>query len=229
MQNDFITGSLAIPNTDTIIKGICSMIDIFASKNSKIIATKDYHPKNHCSFSENGGLFPSHCIQNTHGSYIEKTISDKLQEHLKNVSIVFKGFSPDIDSYAAFTYDSNDNNRVAQNKCGCFCNLSWTGSFALYSSTMEKDINAPPDVMSILTKIPLNELLISENLIEPQRKKKLFVCGLTLDYCVIDTAINASIFGFKVYIFTDLTMMINLHNLSSVKEKMNKYDITFIT
>lgn len=32
--------------------------------------TKDYHSTNHCSFIENGGIWPPHCVQNTTGSDI---------------------------------------------------------------------------------------------------------------------------------------------------------------
>jgi nicotinamidase-related amidase len=221
MQNDFITGSLSVPNAETIIKPICCLIDKFSSKNATIIATKDYHPKNHCSFIGYGGIFPKHCIQNTTGSHIEKTISEKLRQ-TNNVSVVYKGFSPDIDSYAAFQYHPNNIHvkRIAQNNHGCYCSISWTGSFSLYSSTSDIDINAPPDIMSVLNKISLHDILVN--------KKKIFICGLTLDFCVIDTAINASLFGFEVYIFIDSTMIIDTKNLQNVKEKMNEYNIAFV-
>ena len=32
-----------------------------------VIVTQDAHPTNHCSFVENGGVFPPHCVQGTEG------------------------------------------------------------------------------------------------------------------------------------------------------------------
>ena len=32
------------------------------------MATRDWHPENHCSFKEQGGPWPSHCIQGSRGS-----------------------------------------------------------------------------------------------------------------------------------------------------------------
>jgi nicotinamidase-related amidase len=50
MQNDFVTGSLAVPQGATIVDNINTLIDVPGFKTR--IATKDFHPTNHVSFAE---------------------------------------------------------------------------------------------------------------------------------------------------------------------------------
>ena len=40
----------------------------------KTIFTRDWHPKEHCSFKENGGIWPTHCIAGTWGAEIPKAL-----------------------------------------------------------------------------------------------------------------------------------------------------------
>lgn len=54
----------------------------------------------------------------------------------------------------------------------------------------EEDLDAPPDVLAALhSKITLKDAL--------QGYKRIFCVGLALDYCVLDTALNAKIGGFE--------------------------------
>jgi nicotinamidase-related amidase len=75
-----------------------------------IIATRDYHPRDHCSFTTQGGPFPCHCIQGTNGSFLHENIVTALQplladdEKSKRTHVVYKAFTKDIDSFGAFQY-----------------------------------------------------------------------------------------------------------------------------
>ena len=78
-----------------------------------IIATKDWHPKDHISFvsnhlnkevgeiikhnNTNQILWPEHCIQNTYGSEFPKKLNHKNID-----KIIYKGTNKDIDSYSGF-------------------------------------------------------------------------------------------------------------------------------
>ena len=56
LQNDFLNGgSLEIPNANKIIKPINDILDNY----DLIVATKDWHPENHLSFSSNHEKFPA--------------------------------------------------------------------------------------------------------------------------------------------------------------------------
>src|SRR4051812_162604 len=56
-------------------------------------ATQDWHPANHCSFKEQGGPYPPHCVQNTDGS---RFLPGLKQEEFN--AILRKGYKQDKDA-----------------------------------------------------------------------------------------------------------------------------------
>lgn len=110
VQNDFLPGgALAVPEGDAVIPVANELIKQFKI----VVATQDWHPKDHKSFAINhpgkkpgdkiilGGieqiLWPEHCVQNTHGA----ELSHKLDAS-RITKIIQKGTDPNIDSYSAF-------------------------------------------------------------------------------------------------------------------------------
>jgi nicotinamidase/pyrazinamidase len=92
-------GALPVPDGDRIVPiilDICGDFDV-------LIFTKDWHPANHCSFKENGGIWPVHCVQNTKGAKIHKDLA-KLDSAAGPI-IVCKGQDVNVDSYSGF-YDN---------------------------------------------------------------------------------------------------------------------------
>ena len=98
MQNDFIVGSLPVKGAEEIIPNVNRYIELFSSKGLCVFFTRDWHPEDHISFKENGGLWPKHCVQNTKGAMFHKDI--KLPED--NLFIISKGTNPDFDAYSGF-------------------------------------------------------------------------------------------------------------------------------
>ncbi len=96
MQQDFMPqgGALPVPKAYHIIPRIRDLIPQF--KHS--FATRDWHPENHMSFKEQGGLWPKHCVQNTKGA----RFAGKLLRLPKKVVVVNKGTDPDVEEYSAF-------------------------------------------------------------------------------------------------------------------------------
>lgn len=73
LQNDFLSGgSLAVSGGDEIVPVINQYIFLFYSKDLPIYTTQDWHPPDHCSFKEEGGIWPVHCVAGTHGSLFPK-------------------------------------------------------------------------------------------------------------------------------------------------------------
>ena len=110
IQNDFMPGgALEVSNGHLIIPAVSKLIELpFAT----IIASKDWHPRNHISFAathkkkigdiiEVEGikqiLWPVHCVQDTPGAeFFPGWDTHKVQK------IFHKGTDPTIDSYSAF-------------------------------------------------------------------------------------------------------------------------------
>lgn len=110
VQNDFIPGgSLAVPEGDQIV----ALINKLQEEFDLVIATQDWHPRDHSSFAANHPgknefekielhgqeqvLWPVHCVQNSDGA--------KFHTDLKSAKIetIFrKGTSKEIDSYSGF-------------------------------------------------------------------------------------------------------------------------------
>eukprot|EP00744_Colponema_vietnamica_P009174 GILI01013069.1.p1 GENE.GILI01013069.1~~GILI01013069.1.p1 ORF type:complete len:303 (+),score=42.88 GILI01013069.1:31-939(+) len=201
MQTDFLPGgTFGVAEGDSTIPDIVRlMVDVFPPESLTFV-TRDYHPVDHCSFNTFGGGFPPHCVQGSEGSYINAAIGDAVRARGKdNTSVVFKGFSEDIDSFGAVAYsDESADQRLSINHNGLACSSAWTGSFVLKCSNIEKDVNAPPDFTAVLYRKDVIDV-VRERKPTPQTsassgadiRPDAYVCGLAFDFCVLDTALNA--------------------------------------
>lgn len=98
VQNDFLPpkGSLAVLGGLDILPVIREVITKFPL--SRRFATQDYHPKDHCSFVENGGMWPEHCVEGTYGVNLHHSIDGLFGE------VITKGIFSNADAYSCF-YD----------------------------------------------------------------------------------------------------------------------------
>lgn len=95
MQNDFLPGgALAVPGGDEIIAGINALAE--SGRFVTVVATQDWHPRNHCSFVANGGTWPDHCVQGTHGAELVEGLTPAIR------TIFRKGFDAKIEAYSGF-------------------------------------------------------------------------------------------------------------------------------
>ena len=103
-QIDFTTGSLATANGPASMDYLAQAIDNGAWKAYNwIIVTQDAHPENHCSFVEQGGVFPPHCVQNTTGMKIYPALQEALNK-LSNIELHYmqKGDLPEREEFSIF-------------------------------------------------------------------------------------------------------------------------------
>lgn len=113
IQNDFLPGgALAVKQGDEVIP----IANALQKNFDLVVATQDYHPRNHLSFAANHPgkqpgdhielkgldqvLWPVHCVQGSQGAEFAQALDmDKVEKVFK------KGTDPEIDSYSGF-YDN---------------------------------------------------------------------------------------------------------------------------
>jgi nicotinamidase/pyrazinamidase len=113
IQNDFLPGgALAVPDGDAIIPVVNALQERFPL----VVATQDWHPEKHASFSSSHPgkepfeiimldtveqvLWPDHCVQGSEGAAFSSQLSQQRIE-----AIIRKGMDHKIDSYSGF-YDN---------------------------------------------------------------------------------------------------------------------------
>jgi nicotinamidase/pyrazinamidase len=152
MQNDFLPGgSLAVPGGGTIIPLLNQYMARFAALHLPIFATRDWHPANHCSFLQQGGPWPPHCVANTSGADFHPELAWPANSH-----IISKATTPEKDAYSCF-----------------------------------EDTN-------------LDAMLQSQHI------QRLFIGGVAMEYCVLNTVKDALHEGYQVLVLEDAIRAINL-------------------
>ena len=94
VQNDFCPGgALAVPDGDAVVEPVNQL----ATNSPFVVATRDWHPADHGSFAENGGVWPVHCVQDTAGAALHLGL-DSGQVDV----VVDKGQARDLEGYSGF-------------------------------------------------------------------------------------------------------------------------------
>ncbi|CAN5815369.1 bifunctional nicotinamidase/pyrazinamidase [soil metagenome] len=119
LQYDFCPGgALAVPHGDETLAVANRVIPHF----QHVVATQDWHPRNHASFSANNPgtsigqviqlagnlpqvMWPAHCVQDSDGAKLRAEIDGKLE------GIVQKGTDAAFDSYSGF-FDNGHTNQT---------------------------------------------------------------------------------------------------------------------
>lgn len=106
-QNDFVleSGALSVPGAmddmDALLHNLLTREKNLGYGYFGTVMTLDMHPVNHCSFKENGGIWPAHCVRGTNGSrpYFDLTaICERLGS---KIAYVEKGCDADKEEYGA--------------------------------------------------------------------------------------------------------------------------------
>jgi nicotinamidase/pyrazinamidase len=98
LQNDFLPGgSLGVPQGDEVVAPIQQLIDIYQAHGLPIYASRDWHPEGHCSFTDQGGPWPIHCIAGSNGAAFTSAID--LEQFS---TVISKATTVEKDAYSAF-------------------------------------------------------------------------------------------------------------------------------
>ena len=98
VQRDFLPGgALAVPEGDQVVPVLASVSGYFSRQRLPVIASRDWHPPDHCSFQAQGGPWPPHCVAGTPGAELDPGL--RLPP---DTLIVDKAGTSDKDAYSAF-------------------------------------------------------------------------------------------------------------------------------
>jgi nicotinamidase/pyrazinamidase len=95
-QNDFSPGgALAVPDGDAI----APRVDALARSGDfdLVVATRDWHPRDHGSFAARGGIWPEHCVQGSPGAELHPALDRSLVD-----VVIDKGQDPETEGYSGF-------------------------------------------------------------------------------------------------------------------------------
>jgi nicotinamidase/pyrazinamidase len=98
VQNDFVPGgSLAVAGGNDIVPALNRYIAAFVAAGLPVYATRDWHPQDHCSFKDQGGIWPAHCVAGTRGAAFVPALALPA-----SAGIVSKATERDRDAYSGF-------------------------------------------------------------------------------------------------------------------------------
>lgn len=104
-QNDFIDGTLPVPGAAGAMDRLARWISDNPTRYNAVLVTMDQHPNNHCSFVQNGGQWPRHCVKYSVGAALYPAVETALgraSEYGVPITYIEKATDIDRDAYSAF-------------------------------------------------------------------------------------------------------------------------------
>ena len=98
VQSDFLPGgSLAVPRGDEVVAVLNGYLAAFRNSSLPVVATRDWHPPDHCSFRQQGGPWPPHCVAGSEGA----GFAPQLQLPT-DATVISKATAQQSDAYSGF-------------------------------------------------------------------------------------------------------------------------------
>lgn len=95
VQRDFCPGgALAVPHGDDVVPVINRLLGL---TDWLTVATRDWHPADHCSFKTQGGIWPPHCVAGTAGAEFHPAL-----DQTRIQTVVSKAVTRDAEAYSGF-------------------------------------------------------------------------------------------------------------------------------
>jgi nicotinamidase/pyrazinamidase len=173
IQYDFLSGGrLAVAGGDEVIPALNRYIDEFVAHRQPVYATRDWHPAGHCSFHEQGGPWPVHCVAGTSGAEFSSLLK----------------LPPDTTVISNATLQDQE----------------------AYSSFQGTELGSRLRAAGI---------------------RRVFIGGLTTDYCVLNSVKDARALGFEVFVLTDAIRAVDVRpgDGKRAEEEMARLGARFIT
>ncbi|CAG2181692.1 unnamed protein product [Oppiella nova] len=212
VQNDFISGSLAINGSSAGHKGeeVVPVINELTSSIAfeKVFYSQDWHPEDHISFYDNKHIRKFHTTDN-------KTPEDVLLYD----TVVFEG-PPQTPQKLWPTH-------CVQQTWGS--QLHPHLNVSDHSIRVFKGTHPHIDSYSVfwdnqrLNQTNLNQLLQSLAITD------VYVCGLCLDVCVGFTALDASQLGYRTVVIDDASRGLDHNHIRAIKDQFTDNHVVVVT
>ncbi|MBR1671830.1 MAG: isochorismatase family protein [Fretibacterium sp.] len=114
-QYDFIDGTLACEGSGEAVEKSVAYIN--AHPDVKVLYSSDWHGLKHCSFTENGGTWPVHCVAGTHGAALHEAFARDVlrpEQRPNDATVYHKGMDDGREEYSAFEARNAAGHTVAQ-------------------------------------------------------------------------------------------------------------------
>lgn len=211
VQNDFISGSLALKNAQAGQDGeevIDVINDILANQTFDMVAYSfDWHPEDHCSYVSNVTKYPLHSASKCsaqNADIYSKVIYDgdkPLEQILWPDHCIQHSFGAELHENLNFIEDGIKVYK-GQNCCVDSYSAFWdNGKLSQTNLLLE---------------------LLDKNI------TNLYVCGLAFDFCVGFTSLDGSEHGFKTCIIEDACRGVADESIDAMKEKLKSAGVESI-
>ncbi len=104
-QNGFMDdGSLPVAGSKARMKALADYLgQLPLAYYNKVYVSLDWHPINHCSFQENGGPWPAHCVAYTTDALVTEPLMTELKRWMQadKVEFITKGTEKNREEYSA--------------------------------------------------------------------------------------------------------------------------------
>lgn len=150
VQNDFCSGGkLAVPDGEGVVPEINLWIADAERTGAPICASRDWHPIDHCSFREQGGPWPSHCVQGSAGARFHPGL--RLPER---TWVIDKADRPDRESFSAF-----EGSQLADRLRAHGVRRIWVGGLALEYCVRQNILDARREGFQVRLILPATRAL----------------------------------------------------------------------
>lgn len=127
VQNDFCPGgALAVTNGDKVVSPLNVMLILADRRNWLVVASRDWHPAVTKHFKDYGGIWPTHCVQNTPGAAFHPNLAVVADKD----TIISKATQPDEDGYSAFEGKTKDGKNLTDVLKECKIDEIYIGGLA---------------------------------------------------------------------------------------------------
>lgn len=101
---DFIDGSMSCQSAEYAVEEIIEHINTHPEE--EVLYVAEEHPVDHCSFIEQGGIWPAHCISLTDGAMLHPCFYERIHKHsnrpMAHYNVFKKGLQKNVEQYSGF-------------------------------------------------------------------------------------------------------------------------------